>query len=157
KAFNNPKDHFELAKVLDYVTGKNPEAIILDFFGGSGSTAQAVMQMNLADGGCRRFLMIQVTETLDPDKQDPIVAAMLCDRIQNPRAIAEITKERLRRAARELSAEVADPATSSNPGLGWSATPNLDFGFRVLKVDTSNMKDVYYQPDAVAQVTLAGF
>ena len=158
KAFNNPKDHFELAKLIDYITANNPQAIILDFFAGSGSTGHAVMQLNLSDGGSRQFILVQMPESLDPSKKEQRVAAAFCDNIGKPRTIAEITKERLRRAGKELADEQTAKATSAQLELipPTSKAPNLDVGFRVLKVDTSNLKDVYYQPDAVKQETLTG-
>ncbi len=100
------------------------EGIILDFFAGSGTTAHAVIQANAADQGNRRFVMVQIPESTG--RED---FASIC----------EITKERIRRAGAKIKAENATTA------------PNLDIGFRVLKIDTSNMKDVYYAPDEVKQ------
>ena len=139
KAFNNPKDHFELARLIAYVTANDPEAIVLDFFAGSASTGHAVFQVNQAGGGGRRFILVQLPEELDADKKEQRVAANYCDELGKPRNIAEISKERIRRAGQKIKAENALTA------------PDLDIGFRVLKIDSSNMKDVYYAPDAVQQ------
>ncbi|MDP2762514.1 MAG: site-specific DNA-methyltransferase [Sideroxyarcus sp.] len=139
KAFNNPKDHFELARLIAYVTANDPEAIVLDFFAGSASTGHAVFQVNQAGGGGRRFVLVQLPEELDADKKEQRVAANYCDELGKPRNIAEISKERIRRAGKKIKTENALTA------------PDLDIGFRVLKIDSSNMKDVYYAPDAVKQ------
>lgn len=103
---------------------------ILDFFSGSATTAHAVMQLNAEDGGTRRHIMVQLPELCD-ERSDAFNAGY--------RTIAEIGKERIRRAGAKIKAENATTA------------PNLDIGFRVLKIDSSNMKDVYYAPDAVKQ------
>jgi adenine-specific DNA-methyltransferase len=70
KAFNNPKDHLELAKLIDYTTGQDKEAIVVDFFAGSGSTAHAVMHLNRSDSGSRRYILVQLPECLDPSKKE---------------------------------------------------------------------------------------
>ena len=151
KAFNNPKDHFELAKLIDYTTGKDTSAVILDFFAGSGSTGHAVMQLNQDDGGNRRFVLVQIPEALDPARKEQKAAAKFCDDIKHPRTIAEITKERLRVAGIQPKSE--ENANQDVPDLPFSTSDasTLDIGFRVLKIDTSNMSDVYYAPDAVKQ------
>ena len=112
---------------------------MLDFFAGSASTGHAVFQVNQAGGGGRRFILVQLPEELDADKKEQRVAANYCDELGKPRNIAEISKERIRRAGQKIKAENALTA------------PDLDIGFRVLKIDSSNMKDVYYAPDAVQQ------
>jgi adenine-specific DNA-methyltransferase len=140
KAFDNPKDHFELARLFDYVTNSDSNAIMLDFFAGSGSSAHAVMQLNRGDNGQRRFVVVQIPQPLDPSKKEQKSAALFCDSIKRPRTIAEITKERLRRAGLEVK----------------NANGAIDTGFRVLEIDTSNMLDVYYAPDAIAQGDLLG-
>lgn len=99
--------------------------IILDFFSGSATTAHAVMQLNAEDGGHRKFIMVQLPEKCD-EKSEAYKAGY--------KTICEIGKERIRRAGAKIKEEA---------GL---AAQNLDTGFRVLKCDTSNMKDVYYNP-----------
>ena len=107
--------------------------IVLDFFAGSSTTAHAIMQLNAADGGNRQFIMVQIPEPCD-ENSEAYKAGYT--------TIAEISKERIRRAGRKiLEGECHE---------GW----NKDIGFRVLKVDTSNMADVYYTPDALSQQTL---
>jgi adenine-specific DNA-methyltransferase len=155
KAFNNPKDHFELAKLIDYTTGKDPSAVILDFFAGSGSTGHAVMQLNQGDGGNRRFVLVQISEVLDPSRKEQKAAVRFCDDIKRPRTIAEITKERLRVAGSKAKSEVDAEQDVSQLSFDTFASSAFDIGFRVLKIDTSNMNDVYYAPDAVKQDQLA--
>jgi len=127
KVFNNPKDHYELARLFDYVTVSSKDAIFMDFFAGSGSTAHAVMELNKADKGFRRFVLVQLPEILDPKKKEQQAAAALCNKLGKPRTIAELTKERLRRAAAKIKADHPD----------W----NGDTGFRVFKLDSSNIRD----------------
>jgi adenine-specific DNA-methyltransferase len=131
KAFNNPKDHFELAKLFDYAASNDTDAIIMDFFAGSGSTGHAVMDLNQADGGKRRFVLTQLPEQLDPDDKDQKVAANYCDQLGRPRTIAELTKERLRRAAKKIREE--------NPMF------TGDLGFRVFRLASSNIRA--WEPD----------
>ena len=131
KVFNNPKPVHLIKRVLEHATG--PTDVILDFFAGSGTTAQAVMQINAEDGGSRRFILVQLPEVADP-KSEAFKAGY-------PN-IADITKERIRRAGQKIAGE-RTPLDSS-----------VDIGFRVLRLDTSNMKDVYYAPDEVKQADL---
>ena len=109
--------------------------IVLDFFSGSASTAHAVMQLNAEDGGRRKFIMVQLPEACD-EKSEAYKAGY--------RNICEIGKERIRRAGEKIKSE--SPLT----------TQDLDIGFRVLKLDDTNMKDVYYSPDDYDQGMLAG-
>ena len=126
KVFDNPKDHFELGRLFDYVTANDSNAMIVDFFAGSGSTGHAVIDLNQADGGRRRYVLVQLPEKLDPDDKDQNVAAKYCDQIGKPRTIAELTKERLRRAGNKIRQE--------NPMFAG------DVGFRVFKLDSSNIR-----------------
>lgn len=130
KIFNNPKDHVELSRIFSYVTNGNPDAVFMDFFAGSGSTGHAVMELNGADGGQRRFILVQLPEVLDPSKKDQKAPAAFCDKLGKPRNIAEITKERLRRAGAEVSK---------------SSAHSIDAGFRVFKLDTTNIRE--WAPD----------
>jgi adenine-specific DNA-methyltransferase len=126
KIFNNPKDHYELARLFDYVTTSSQNALIMDFFAGSGSTGHSVMELNQADNGCRRFILVQLPETLDSKQREQKAAALFCDKLGKPRTIAELTKERLCRAAKKIKSE--------NPNF------EGDLGFRVLKLDNSNIR-----------------
>ena len=109
--------------------------VILDFFSGSATTAHAVMQLNAEDGGHRKFIMVQLPEKCD-EASEAYKAGY--------KTICEIGKERIRRAGDKIKSE--SPMT----------TQDLDIGFRVLKLDDTNMKDVYYAPDDYDQGMLAG-
>jgi len=132
--FNNPKPTRLLKRALILAT--NPGDLVLDFFAGSSTTADAVMQLNAEDGGNRKFIMVQLPEPCD-EKSEAFKAGY--------KSIAEISKERIRRAGKKiLEGECHE---------GW----NKDIGFRVLKIDSSNMADVYYTPDAIEQGQLKIF
>jgi len=126
--FDYPKSTNLLKQLIFQATSTND--IILDFFAGSATTAHAVMQLNAEDGGKRKFIMVQLPEECD-EKSEAFKAGY--------KTIAEISKERIRRAGKKIKEENATTASE------------LDIGFRVLKVDSSNMNDVYYTPDAIAQ------
>ncbi len=100
--------------------------IVLDFFAGSGTTGHAVMTQNATDGGSRHYILVQLPEPLDPENKDQKTAADFCDRLGKPRTIAELTKERLRRAGTKVKTD--------NPMFSG------DTGFRVFKLDTSNIR-----------------
>jgi adenine-specific DNA-methyltransferase len=161
KVFNNPKDHEEIARLIDYATASDPQAIIMDFFAGSGTIGHSVWDLNAKDGGRRQFILVQLPEELDPEKKDQRVPANYCDKLGKPHNIAELTKERLRRAAAMMREGQKQSSTNNLPLLLATlvkervTTPH-DIGFRVLKVDTSNMRDVYYKPDSVVQEDLLG-
>jgi adenine-specific DNA-methyltransferase len=133
--FNFPKDEQVLTGLVAAFTRTN--AIVLDFFAGSGTTGHAVMAQNIADTGNRRYVLIQLPEPLDPDNEDQKVAAAYCDKLKKPRTIAELTKERLRRAAKKLQEE--------NPEY------RGDLGFRVFKLDSSNIRAWEPDRDKLAQ------
>ena len=122
--FNGPKPQRLMQRLLTLANLKS-DSVILDFFSGSASTAHAVMSKNAEDGGHRKFIMVQLPEATD-EKSEAYKAGY--------KTICEIGKERIRRAGAKIKEEA---------GL---TAPNLDVGFRVLKCDTSNMKDVYYNP-----------
>ena len=132
--FDTPKPVPVAKKIIDSVcNNKDDNSIILDFFSGSATTAHAVMQLNAEDGGHRKFIMVQLPEPCDEKSE------AFKDGYKN---ICDIGKERIRRAGDKIKAE--------NP-LG---TQDLDIGFRVFRVDRSNMKDVYYQPEELEQQSL---
>lgn len=128
KVFDFPKPYTLIQRALRL--SNSSDDIVLDFFSGTAPTAEAVMRLNAEDGGKRKFIMVQLPEVCD-EKSEAFKAGY--------KTIAEIGKERIRRAGQKIKAENALTA------------PDLDIGFRVLKIDSSNMKDVYYAPDAVAQ------
>ena len=125
-SFTYPKSLYAVYDSVMAGTREDKEAIILDFFSGSATTAHAVMQLNVDDGGKRTFIMVQVPENIEEESKAYK---------SGYRTICDIGKERIRRAGIKIKEE--NPLT----------TQNLDIGFRVLKCDSSNMKDVYYNPD----------
>ena len=131
--FDGPKPQRLMHRILK-VANLLDDSIVLDFFSGSASTAHAVMQLNAEDGGHRKFIMVQLPEVTD-EKSEARKAGYA--------NICEIGKERIRRAGDKIKSE--SPMT----------TQDLDIGFRVLKLDDTNMKDVYYAPDDYSQDLLA--
>lgn len=128
--FNSPKNPDVLVELLRF-SNVGQSGIILDFFSGSATTAHAVMQLNAEDGGHRKFIMVQLPEPCD-EKSEAFKAGY--------KNICEIGKERIRRAGDKIKAEHPDA--------------DLDIGFRVFRVDESNMKNVYYHPEEVTQLML---
>lgn len=131
--FANGKKPIRLIKQLIKWSNSTADAnaVILDFFAGSGTTGHAVMQLNAEDSGNRRFITVQLPEPLDPNDSDQKDTADFCDKIGKPRHIAEVTKERLRRAGNKIKSE--------NPLFAG------DLGFRVFKLDSSNIQA--WEPD----------
>lgn len=121
----------ELIGYLISIVNLTEDAIIMDFFSGSATTAHAVMQLNAEDGGHRKFIMVQLPEPCD-EKSEAYKSGY--------KNICEIGKERIRRAGDKIRAEHPDA--------------DLDIGFRVFQVDSSNMKDVYYHPEELTQLTI---
>jgi len=138
--FDTPKPVSLLRKILSLASTSSNEDIVLDFFAGSGATGHAVMAQNALDGGRRRYVLVQLPEPLDPENKDQKVAADFCDKLGKPRNIAELTKERLRRAAKKIKEEYPD----------WKG----DTGFRVFKLDTSNIRAWNPKPDDLQQSLL---
>lgn len=130
--FETPKPVQLLQRIIQVSTNPS-EDIVMDFFAGSAPTAHATMAQNAADGGHRRFVMVQIPEPCEANSE-PAKAGFA--------TIADIAKERIRRAGKIILEGECHP--------DW----NRDVGFRVLKVDTSNMKDVYYRPDELKQSDL---
>lgn len=129
--FSNPKPIELIRHLLGMGTYK--DSIILDFFSGSATTAHAVMQLNAEDGGHRKFILVQLPEKTD-EKSEAFKAGY-------PN-ICEIGKERIRRAGRKIREEAGEAAALQ------------DFGFRCLRLDSSNMEDVYYEPEKLGQQDL---
>ena len=147
--FSNPKPVDLIRFLLGF--GLSERDIVLDFFSGSGTTAEAVMRSNL-EGGKNKFILVQLPEKIDPllnsssanAKRVAENAVSILDEIKRPHLLTELAKERIRRAGDKIKSE--SPMT----------TQDLDVGFRVLKLDDTNMKDVYYAPDDYDQNMLAG-
>ncbi|EMB6556419.1 TPA: site-specific DNA-methyltransferase [Serratia liquefaciens] len=144
KIFTNPKDELLLADFFRAMNVKDND-IVLDFYAGSGSTAHAIWALNRSSGSNCRWISVQIAENLletltvatGAAKKITQNAIRLLNGLDRPTTIAEISKERLRRAGKlTLAGKVLN---------GWGG----DIGFRVFKVETSNMADVYYSPDAL--------
>ncbi len=143
KVFSFPKPSSLIQFFIKIINDKN--ALILDFFSGSATTAHAILTANASDGGKRRFIMIQLPENTDPNSE--AFKAGFTN-------ICEIGKERIRRVRKNIMEE--QKKTESDGGL-FSQTeskPKVDVGFRVLKLDSSNMEDVYYRPEESSESTL---
>ena len=170
-AFDGPKPIRLLSRLLT-LANLNNDSIILDFFSGSATTAHAVMQLNAEDGGHRKFIMVQLPEKTD-EKSEAFKAGY--------KNICEIGKERIRRAGKKIKAQlmaegketrdIAEKKAQGNAVAAskayWIDSPeyksaneqmanDLDTGFRVLKLDSTNMKDVYYNPAEITIDTIIG-
>ena len=128
--FDFPKDETVLQEIIEMMTSDND--LVMDFFAGSGTVAHAVMAQNAVDGGKRPFIVVQLPEPLDPENKDQKLASDFCDELGKPKNIAELTKERIRRAAKALK--------DANPMFAG------DTGFRVFKLASSNIRA--WEPDA---------
>ena len=124
--FDTPKPVKLLERILSVGTEAGSSDLVLDFFAGSGTTAHATFKLNSEDGGKRRFILVQLPEPLDLNSKEQSASAAFCDSINRPRNIAEITKERIRRAGSMIR--------SGNPLIAG------DFGFRVFRLDSSNIR-----------------
>lgn len=143
RVFDNPKSVNDIEELIEYITSIDDNDIIIDFFSGSATTAHAVMQLNAKDGGNRRFICVQLPEACDK-KSEAYKAGF--------KNICEIGKERIRRIGLKLMQQVTTGAGNTK-GQGWGcgmpSTKNewdfairniLDIGFRVFKLDSSNLK-----------------
>ncbi|OQX13579.1 MAG: site-specific DNA-methyltransferase [Desulfobulbaceae bacterium A2] len=130
KVFNNPKDREVLARWIDYV-GTSDHDIVMDFFAGSGTTGHAVMDLASAQASKVRYILVQLPEIIDPKAKGAKPAVAFLEKLGKPRTIAELTKERLRRAGKKIREE--------NPLFAG------DLGFRVFKLASSNIRA--WEPD----------
>ena len=128
--FTSPKSVAFLQDLITYATDPE-ENIILDFFAGSATTAHAMFLRNTIDSGRRRFILVQIPESVSSESSGYK---------QGFTTIADVSKERIRKAITSISEEYKNQFTD-----------NIDLGFKVFKIDSSNMVDVYYQPDAISQ------
>lgn len=129
RIFENPKSVSDIKKLIEYVTTQADSDIILDFFSGSATTAHAVMQLNAEDGGNRQFILVQLPEVCD-EKSEAYKAGY--------KNICEIGKERIRRAGAKILAEAEEQCQQLKLGEEEKSLP--DVGFRVFKLDTTNLK-----------------
>ncbi|MDO8998375.1 MAG: site-specific DNA-methyltransferase [Bacteroidota bacterium] len=139
-------------KYLINVGLADKEGIILDFFSGSAATADAIMQLNYSDGGNRKYILVQIPEST-PKDSEAFKAKYL--------NICEIGKERIRRAIKQLNSKTENNASGKNTEIDFEdsreSIKNVDLGFRVYRLDDSNMKDVYYRPQDFKQDQLEAF
>jgi len=151
--FQNPKDEEIIQKIIQFANMGGGR--VLDFFSGSGTTAHSVFLQNIQDNKNRNFIMVQLPEDLDEQfknanekaKKTLSKAIRLLDKLHKPHLLTELGKERIRRAGDKIIDE-----NKETEGIG-----NLDFGFRVFKLDDSNMKDIYYSAGEYTQATLEEF
>ena len=143
--FNNPKPLELILRMLKLITNSDKDSFILDFFSGSATTAHAVMQLNAEDGGNRKYIMVNLPELCD-EKSEAYKAGY--------KNICDIGKERIRRAGEKIKSEIEENNTQLKIGEEPKKTP--DIGFRVFKVDSTNMKDVYFSADQYDQQMLEG-
>jgi adenine-specific DNA-methyltransferase len=126
EAFDNPKP-IELVQRMLELWVRSASDVVLDFFGGSGTTGHATLAQTAKDGVTRRFILVQLPEPLDSENKEQKTAAVFCDKLGKPRTIAELTKERLRRAGKKIREE--KPLFAG------------DLGFRVFKLDSTNIRE----------------
>ncbi|WP_302576888.1 site-specific DNA-methyltransferase [Phocaeicola barnesiae] len=149
--FDTPKP-LRLIRFIISLVKENTNSIILDFFSGSGTTAHAVMQANIEDNGNRKFILVQLPENLDiklqqasnDNKQTIKNAISLCDKLHQKHLLSKVAIERIRRAGKKIKEDNKDK----------EGIEKLDIGFRVLKLDSSNMEDVYYTPQEFTMQSL---
>jgi len=135
--FDYPKPLALLGRIVQYGCSTKRPNVVLDFFAGSGTTGHAVMAKNGSDNGSRHFILVQLPEPLDAENRNQKVAAEYCDKLGKPRTIAELTKERLRRAGQKIREE--------NPMFAG------DLGFRVFKLDSTNIREWDPNRDKLAE------
>lgn len=140
RLFDFPKP-VSLLKTLVTMGTNNKNDIVLDFFSGSATTAHAIMQLNAEDGGNRKFIMAQLPEACD-DKSESFKSGY--------KNICEIGKERIRRAGDKIVKEMTE--SKKQLEIGKIEKTSIDIGFRVLKVDSTNMKDVYFAANQISQL-----
>ena len=140
--FDGPKPVRLLQRLITLANLKD-DSIVLDFFSGSATTAHALMKTNLEKGTDRKFILVQLPEKVSDKKKD-----------QSYGTICEIGKERIRRAGKKIQEELATKKAENGLFDKESEPTRLDVGFRVLKLDTSNMQDVYYTPEDSSAATL---
>jgi adenine-specific DNA-methyltransferase len=136
--FSYPKPVQLLSRFIEF--GSDKDSIVLDFFAGSGTLGHAVLAQNSLDGGTRRYILVQLPEPLDPEAKEQSTAAAYCDRLTRPRRLSELTKERLRRAGKAIHEK--DTLFTG------------DVGFRVFKLDSSNIRAWNPRPDDLTGILL---
>jgi len=142
--FDTPKPVGLLQFCLQLASDK--DSLILDFFSGSATTAHAVIKQNAEDGGTRRFILVQIPERV-PEKSNAFKVGF--------KDLCEIGEERIRRAGKKILSEMkSEFETGGLFAVAEGEKPKLDIGFRVFKLDSSNMEDVYYKPEDSSEASL---
>ena len=157
QCFSYPKPVSLISYFINLLYDENKKShendfIVMDFFSGSGTSAHATLLANALDNGKRRFIVVQLPEDLDTNLKNAVGnskeiienAIKLCDNLGKPHNLTEVGKERIRIAGEKLKAEYENAS-------------GLDIGFRVLKIDSSCMKDIYYRPAELNQATLMDY
>ena len=143
KIFSNPKPVLLIERLLSFTSGSND--VCVDLFAGSGTLSHALLKLNSQEGSNRKFISMQYQEEITESNQDSKEAYRFCKKIGLKPFISEVSKERIRRAGAQI--------LEGKCHTDWKK----DIGFRVLKVDTSNMQDVYYQPQQLKQAEMFNF
>lgn len=142
KAFDTAKQTAPISRMMEFC---EKDAIVLDFFSGSATTAHAVMKLNAEDGGNRKFIMVQLPEVCEESSEAAKAGYS---------TICEIGEERIRRAGKKIAAEIEEANKNHKPGKESKHVP--DIGFRVFKIDSSNFEDVKAEPNSYQQQALLG-
>lgn len=138
--FTFPKSLYTVEDCIRAAIHDKEKAIILDFFSGSATTAHAVMELNAEDGGKRKFILVQLPEPVDNNK--------------HYKTICDIGEERIRQAGKKINEALKQKAGESNLFVSDDSIHSIDAGFRVFKLDSSNMEEVYYRPEDSSDTTL---
>ena len=141
--FDTPKPTKLLRQIIKIACDKDDT--VLDFFSGSATTAHAVMQLNAEDGGSRKYIMVQIPEAID-SKSEAFKAGF--------KTICDVGKERIRRAGKKILENLNKAGSDGDIFAQNQLCSQVDVGFRVLLLDSSNMKDVYYRPEESNETTL---
>lgn len=159
KVFDNPKDVDVIKELIGYL--QDPDCIVMDFFSGSGTTAEAIMEMNAQAGNKATYILVQYPENLNERlakttktsaKKVIESAIALCDDLGGKHDLTTVAEERIRRAGAKIAAEVAESNVQLR--LGEEPKPIPDIGFRVLRIDSSNFRSSGLTPDDTEQATL---
>lgn len=159
KVFDNPKDEETIADFISYL-GLN-DGIVMDFFSGSGTTAHATFLRNAIDGTKRKFILVQLPESLEDNLKRAVKASSkkvlenaiaLCNELHLPRTICSIAEERIRRAGAKIKLDFEEANKQPKLGEGPKSVP--DIGFRVFSIDSSNFLDTYSEPGEQTQASL---
>ncbi len=151
---NGKKPISLIKRMIEMVSSETKDDIILDFFAGSASTAHAVMQLNSEDGGNRKYIMVQVQEEISTETKENATFVEYLNAENTQPIVSEIGKERIRRAGKKILSELKSKTQQLKLGEEPVDASKLDIGFRVYKTDSTNMKDVFYHPSELKQMTL---